>query len=404
MSNSHRRSTLIAAGVIVVMIGLCVRFPITAVSPLLIQLGDSFGLDSAGLAVLSATPVLLFGLASPLAPVLVRRIGLERALLVLLVALAAAGLLRPLSTPLLYAGTVVVGASIALLGILTPQLIRHFLDQRAGLWTGIYTTSFGISAAVGAALTVPLFHAIGDQAPAALIAWGVPLAAAALIGAILLPRLRAASPAAAQAAGPPAGPIRHAPGLWAVTGFFGCQALIYFSLTSWLPTIYTDRGLAPAEAGLLLALMSIAGLPASLLAPTLASKPAFRTPLIVGLSILSGIGLIGVAFGPTALAPIMVCLLGIAQSAAFGIAIGLIIFTAPSVAQTSTFSAFSQGVGYTFAAIGPLAMGLMSAAGIPWSAIVACLLAAVLGQAVFGVAGSRASQARKRALLARVDA
>lgn len=315
--------------------------------------------EETGLAVLTAPPVLLFGVASPIATVLVRRLGLEGALLLLLIMLAVAGLLRPLSTPLLFIGTVIVGATIALLGILTPQLIRHFLDRRAGLWTGIYTTSFGISAAVGA---------------------------------ILLPRLRAVAPAATSAARAQAGPITRAPGLLAVTGFFGCQALIYFSLTSWLPTVYTDRGLAPAEAGLLLTLMSIAGLPASLLAPMLAAKPGLRTPLIVGLSMLSAIGLMGVAFGSTAIAPLMVSLLGIAQSAAFGIAIGLIIFTAPSVSQTSAFSAFAQGAGYTLAALGPLAMGLLAAVGVPWSFIVAGLIVAVAGEACFGVAASRASK------------
>ena len=151
---TRSRGTLIAAGIMVLAIGLCVRFPITSVSPILTSLGDHFGLGETGLAILTATPVLLFGLASPIAPFLVRRLGLEGALLLLLIALAVAGLLRPLSTPLLFVGTVVVGAAIALLGILAPQLIRHFLDKRAGLWTGIYTTSFGISAAVGPAATV----------------------------------------------------------------------------------------------------------------------------------------------------------------------------------------------------------------------------------------------------------
>lgn len=401
---TRSRGVLIAAGTMVLLIGLCVRFPITAVSPILGPIGDQFGLNETGLAILSATPVLLFGLAAPIAPILVRRFGLEGSLLLLLIALAVAGLVRPLSTPLLFAGTVVVGAAIALLGILAPQLIRHFLDKRAGLWTGIYTTSFGVSAAAGAALTVPIFHAFGDTTSLTLVAWGAPLAISAVVGAILLPRLRSAAPtAAAVTAGGPSKSIRHAPGLWAVTGFFGCQALIYFSLTSWLPTIYTDRGLAPTEAGLLLALMSIAGLPASLLAPMLAARPRVRTPLIIGLSILSGIGLMGVAFGPTPLAPLMVCLLGIAQSAAFGVAIGLIIFTAPSVAQTSAFSAFAQGAGYLAAAMGPLAMGLLASAGVPWSTIVAGLLIAVVGEAVFGVAASRASKKRD-SVLVRVNA
>ena len=92
----------------------------------------------------------------------------------------------------------------------------------------------------------------------------------------------------------------------------------------------------------------------------------------------------------------MVAVLGIAQSAAFGIAIALIVFTAPSVAQTASFSAISQGVGYAVAATGPLLLGLFAQAGIPWSVILVMLTVASLGELCFGIAGSRASQGPSR--------
>lgn len=391
-----KRTPGVAAGILVIAVGLSVRFPITSVSPLLADIAQAYHLSAPGISVLSAIPVLLFGLASPLAPLLVSRLGLERAITVLLAALAVATLLRPLSAPTLFIGTIIVGATIALLGILAPQIIRHALPRRGGFWTGIYTTSFGVSAAAGAAVSIPLFHLLGDQVGAALAAWGIPLLIALGLVIGFAPRLGLGLSAGPQRGGAPAESILRAPGLWAVTGFFGCQALIYFSLTAWLPTIAVDRGMEPGHAGLLLAWLSVAGLPASLLAPTLAARPRLRTKLIGGIAVLSALGLIGLAFGPVPLAPLMVAVLGIAQSAAFGIAIALIVFTAPSVAQTASFSAISQGVGYAVAATGPLLLGLLAQAGIPWSVILLMLTIASLGELCFGIAGSRASQGPSR--------
>lgn len=381
----------VAAGILILAVGLSVRFPITSVSPLLGDIGDTYSLSPGGLAVLSAIPVLLFGLASPLAPLLVARLGLTRALTVLLAVLAVATLLRPLAPPLLFAGTVLVGAAIALLGILAPQIIRHALPHRGGFWTGVYTTSFGVSAAAGAALSVPVLHLLGARVAPTLMTWAIPLLVALGLAIGFGPRLAAPGPVVARAAADRRASVFRARGIWSVTGFFGSQALIYFSLTAWLPTIAADRGMPPAHAGLLLAWMSVAGLPASLLAPTLASRPRLRTGLITGVAILSAIGLAGLAFGPLPLAPVMVAVLGIAQSAAFGLGIALIVFTAPSAAQTASFSAVSQGIGYAFAAAGPLLLGLLSQAGLEWSAILALLMLAAACELGFGVTASRAS-------------
>lgn len=389
MKHPERRQG-VAAGILILAIGLSVRYPITSVSSLLGDIGDAFHLSTSGLAALSAIPVLLFGLASPLAPLLVSRLGLSRAITVLLAALALATLLRPIPS-LLFAGTVIVGATIALLGILAPQIIRHSFPQTGGFWTGVYTTSFGVSAAVGAALSVPILHLSDNRVGPALAAWGVPLLVTLGLSIAFSPRLGFGGATRWPTGEPPRESVFRTRGIWPVTCFFGCQAFIYFSLTAWLPTIAIDRGMDPAQAGLLLAWMSIAGLPASLLAPTLATRKRFRTALIVGTAVLSAVGLLGLAFGPLPFAPVMVALLGIAQSAAFGLAIALIVFTAPSVAQTAAFSAVSQGIGYAAAATGPLLLGLLAQANMSWSTILVLLTVASLGELVFGALASRAS-------------
>lgn len=389
------------AGALVVGIGFSVRSPITSVAALLPQIDAAHGLGHGGVAMLSTIPVLLFGLAAPLAPPLVRRLGADRAAALLLSALALAMLLRPLGAAALLLGTVVVGASISLLGILTPQLVRTHLGRRHGLWSGVYTAAFGASAALGASLAVPVFTLLGDDAGAAIAVWAIPVGLVAVFAVAVAGRLRASIvheppldtgsiPASATAS------VLRAPRIWSVTGFFGCQALIYFAITAWLPTIAIGRGLDPTSAGLLLAWMSLAGLPSALLAPTIAARFRSQSGVILVVSLLSAIGLAGIAFAPVAVAALFVAVLGVAQSAAFGLAVGLIVARAPDAARTAAFSAVAQGFGYALAALGPLALGLLASSGIAWTPLVAGLLAVVVVQLAFGLVAGRPVPGRAR--------
>ena len=101
-------------------------------------------------------------------------------------------------------------------------------------------------------------------------------------------------------------------------------------------------------------------------------------------SALSVVGMVGVAWAPDALAPLFVAVLGFAQGAAFGLAVMLIVLKAPPHGSIAGFSAFAQGVGYAFAALGPLALGLLHGAGVSWPVVVSMLLPVIAVQAVTG--------------------
>ncbi len=384
----------VIAGILIVCVGLCVRFPITSLSAMLSDVDHAYTLGTTGLAVLAAIPVLLFGLASPLAPWLVRRLGTEGAIAALLSALALALLLRPLNSITVYAGTVVVGAAIALLGILTPQLIRSRLSAHAGLWTGIYTSTFGVSAAIGAALALPVLGTLGDAVPGALLLWAAPVCAAAGFAVVAAWRLRVGRAATSSTPHHRRHPsILRAPRVWSVTVLFGCQALIYFALTAWLPTIAVDRGVPPVQAGLLLAWLSVAGIPAALFAPMIATRLPSQSVITAVVSLLSAIGLAGLAFAPIEFAVLSVAVLGIAQSAAFGLAVTLIVLKAPSTSRTAAFSAVAQGVGYAIASLGPLGLGILAHSGLGWTTILAGLLGVAVVQGLVGMRAGRAMPA-----------
>src|SRR5215467_14283830 len=140
----HRRWPIpvFVAGVVVLAFNL--RGSITSLPPLFPELSSSLHLSSAAIAALAATPVLCFGVFSGVAAPLSRRYGEER---VLLAALAAW---------LLFPGTVLAAAAIALMNVLLPSLIKRRQPGRAGLLIGIYLLSLAAGAILGSLLAVPI--------------------------------------------------------------------------------------------------------------------------------------------------------------------------------------------------------------------------------------------------------
>ena len=374
--------SIIAYGALVVAAGLNVRDPITSVSATLDAVGAHYGLTAVGTAVLSSLPVLLLAAGAPLGPALDRRLGTERSVLLLAVLLTVSVALRPIAPAALFLGTVVAGAAIAGLSVLMPQVIRERLGGRTGLWSGVFSTTFGLSAAAGAGLTVPLVALLGSL-PLALAAWAVPALVLVVLAAATAHR---AAQRPTRTPARPRPPLRATPLLWQVTAFFGGQALVFFAVVAWLPTLYADRGATAEHAAGLLAWLSIAGLPASLAVSLAAGRMPRQHLLVVGVGVGTAIGLAGVAWAPIDLAPLFVAILGFAQGAAFGLGVSLIVLKAQG--GVAAFSAFAQGFGYAIAALGPLALGILHSADVPWAWSIALLIAVVAAQTVGGwVAG-----------------
>lgn len=378
MTDTRRRA--IAYALLVVAAGLNLRDPITSIAATLGSVTSHFGLSPLGAAVLSSLPVVMLAVGAPLAPSLERRFGTDRALLGLSVLLALSVALRPVSSLALFTGTVVAGLSISGLSVLVPQLIREHLGRRAGLWSGVFSTSFGVSAAVGAGVTVPLVASTGSL-PMALALWAIPAVVLVAVAAVSV------GPRPAQGSEPVAGSGNRSRLLWQVTAFFGAQALVFFAVTAWLTTIYTDRGTTPGHAAGLLALASIAGLPGSLGISVLAGRMPRQHWLVIAVSVGTAIGLTGVVWAPVDAAPVFVTVLGFAQGATFGLAMALIVLKADG--QVARFSAFAQGVGFAVAALGPLLLGVSRWAGLSWSPTGVFLIGVVALQAIAGWAAGR---------------
>jgi MFS transporter, CP family, cyanate transporter len=380
-------------GVAIVLIAANLRPAVVGVAPLLSQIQSDEQLSATAAGILTALPVLCFGLIAPLAPPLARRLGIERALLTAM-ALLIVGFLVRSSGPLaaLFAGTVLLGSAIAIGNVLLPSLIKRDFAHRTGMMTGLYTMAISGGGALAAGVTVPVAQAAG-------LGWRFGLAAWALFALVALlcwlPHVRRAGRPARVGAERAGGLWRDAVA-WQVTVYMGLQSLGYFAVTAWLPALLVERGYDPVVAGWLLSLSTVAGIAGATIAPMLATRGRRQRGLAVGITAVAAVGLLGV-LAPIGVEPVALVLLGAAQSAALGLALTLVAVRAPDAAHAAQLSGMAQSVGYVLAAAGPFAVGALRDITGGWTIPLLLLVALLAVQGTAGVLAGRDRLVRRPA-------
>ena len=374
-------------GILVLAFNL--RGSITSLPPLFPELSSSLGLSSAAIAALAATPVLCFGVFSGVAAPLSRRYGEERVLLAAL-ALLAVGLVARGARPgwLLFPGTVLASAAIALMNVLLPSLVKRRQPARAGLLIGVYLLSLAAGAILASLIAVPIFQASGGSVPLVLGIWALPAAAAALAW---LPQWRFRTVPAGARPREQRRLLKVSRYLlaWQVMGFMGLQSLIYYATLSWLPTLFRDRGADPVHAGTLLALMNIGNAVTLMLVPVLAHHTRDQRWLVALTVASAAVGLTGAWFAPMGGAAVWVVLLGFGQGAALALAVYFTVARAPDPVSSASLSAFTQGAGYLVATAGPLVVGFLHTATGSWTVPVVVLLAVLAAELAVGWGAGR---------------
>jgi len=379
-----QRPWLLLLGLVLVALNL--RPALSSMAPVLGQVAAGLGLNASEAGLLTTLPVLCLGLFAPLAPVLARRFGSERVILGILLTLALGIVVRSaLGAAGVFIGSVMAGASIGIIGVLLPGIVKRDFPQHAGTLTGVYTMALCLGAAMAAGATVPLTQHFDDNWALGLGFWMLPALLAMLIW---LPQARQGHglhKVAYRVRG-----LWHDPLAWQVTLYMGLQSSLAYIVFGWLPSILIGRGLSPTEAGLVLSGSVIVQLLSSLGAPWLATRGKDQRLAIVIVMLVTLAGLFGCLYAPVDGLWGWAVLLGLGQGGTFALALTLIVLRSKDAHVAANLSSMAQGVGYTLASMGPFAVGLVHDLTGGWAAVGWIFAVLGVGAIVFGLGAGRA--------------
>ncbi|MPQ68835.1 MULTISPECIES: CynX/NimT family MFS transporter [unclassified Pseudomonas] len=369
-----------------VLVALNLRPALSSMAPLLGDVSRSLGLSAAKAGLLTTLPVLCLGLAAPLAPLLARRFGSERVVLGILLTLAGGIILRSsLGEFGLFAGSVLAGASIGVIGVLLPGIVKRDFAKQAGTMTGVYTMALCLGAALAAGATVPLSQYFAESWSIGLGFWVVPALVAAIFWLPQVGQKHGAHHVAYRVRG-----LLRDPLAWQVTLYMGLQSSLAYIVFGWLPSVLIGRGLSATQAGIVLSGSILIQLISSLATPWLATRGKDQRLAIVVVMVLTLGGLFGCLYAPLEGLWGWAILLGLGQGGTFSLALTLIVLRSRDAHVAANLSGMAQGIGYTLASMGPFAVGLVHDLTGGWEALGWIFGVIGLGAIVFGLGAGRA--------------
>lgn len=368
-------------GLSLVLISFNLRPVFSSASALLPEIRAGLGLSSLGASILTTLPVVCLGLFSPLAPRLAQRMGTERALLGMIFLLGLGTALRGFSSAsLLFFGTALAGACIAIGNVLLPGVVKRDFPDKAALMTGCYTMALCAGAAGAAGFTLPIEHALGGSLGGALAAWALP---AFVVGLLWLPQVVGTRSQVRRSG-------FRVTGLWTdriawqVTLFMGLQSALAYCVFGWLVPILRERGLDGVTAGAIVSVSVMVQAAACLVAPHIAVKGKDQRVINVALCVIAVGALLGLLFAPLWMVWFWAVLQGVGQGGLIAVALTVIVLRSPDAHVAAHLSGMAQFVGYLLAAIGPLVVGMIHGwtGSFAWSSVLFVLLG--LGAAING--------------------
>lgn len=301
---------------------------------------------------------------------------MERLMGIVLLVMALGSILRVLNLPSLYLGTILVGATIAVINVLLPSIVAANFPRKIGLYTTLYITVMGITSTLASMVAVPVVSASSWQFFIILVTGLVGLAFVCW-----LPNMKEYHQEELIL-------TTTSQSLWKNRAavifllFSGLQSLLFYTELTWLPTMAQTAGLEQAQAGFLAGIFSLVSIPVSMMIPGIVSrlKKEQRAIMMIGLSCLTVMGLVFILFAPASFMIWLIIhlLLGVSVSSLFPyMMLSLSLKTSNSQA-TARLSGMVQTGGYLIAAVGPLVLGYSYSIVASWVPLVISLLLVTL--------------------------
>jgi len=352
-----------------ILLATNMRAPIVALGSIAPVVKDALDISEFQIGWLGAVPMLSFAVGALISPTIGKRFGLENTLIAMIGLLTVGMIIRtviPTWSGFLI-GTLLLTLAIGFANTLAAPVIKQRTPQHIPLITGLFSLTMTTAAGIVAGVVLPLSEQVGWQW--ALGGWTILGVFAFVIWLFLRVRLGSSNHQSVIPAALGSSEISmwRTTFAWQIAIFMGLQSLLFYTVASFLPSIWVSKGLSAVSAGQMGSVFQFMA-PVSILSLTwLVNRGRPIQALAVFAAVLNVVGILGVSYLSTDLAWLWSGMMGMGCSAIFTLSMMLFSMRTYTTNQASELSGMAQAVGYIIAFFGPLGTGWLHEMTGSWS-------------------------------------
>lgn len=359
----------------IVLLATNMRAPIVALGSIAPVVQEALGISETELGWLGAVPMLTFALGALISPAISKRFGLENTLITMIALLTIGMVIRSVIPTWIgfLSGTVLLTLAIGFANTLAAPVIKQRTPNHIPLVTGCFSLTLTVAAGIVAGVVLPLSEHFGWQW--ALGGWALLGFFALGLWVFLRVRLGSSTRVVAPlATGSSDISVWRSAFAWQIAVFMGLQSLLFYTVASFLPSIWLSKGLSAVSAGQMGSVFQFMAPVAILSLTWLVNRGRPIQALAVFAAALNVFGVLGIMYLSTDLAWLWSGLMGMGCSAIFTLSMMLFSMRTYTATQSSELSGMAQAVGYLLAFFGPLGTGWIHDATGSWDLALFMLL------------------------------
>ena len=357
MTSQKSMTSLLLA---IFLIALNLRPAVTSIGPLLETIKHDLNLSNSEVSLLTAIPVICMGLFAPLAVHWLNKFGQRRGISLLIGLIGTLTLLRAWLHDYvsLLVTAFIIGVAIAIIGPILSSLIKEKFPTRMASAIGIYSLGMGAGATLSAGLTGVLYVWIGERWEFALAFWSSLALLAYLVWFVAMKPQQEREISTEQQPTTIRSPWTNKRA-WLILLFFGFQASLFFSLTTWLASAASELGFSVIEAGSVISVLTVSQIIANIFIPLLLEKFPNRSFWIYFSLFIGTIGIVLLLTGNVSLIWPASVLLGFTLGGLFPLALLLPLDETTDAREANAWTAMVQTGGFIMGGLVPLAIGIL---------------------------------------------
>ena len=351
------------------------RAPIVALGSIAPVVQEALGISETELGWLGAVPMLTFALGALISPAISKRFGLENTLIAMIALLTIGMVIRSVIPTWIgfLSGTVLLTLAIGFANTLAAPVIKQRTPNHIPLVTGCFSLTLTVAAGIVAGVVLPLSEQFGWQW--ALGGWALLGFFALVLWVFLRVQLGSSTRVVAPlATGSSDISVWRSAFAWQIAVFMGLQSLLFYTVASFLPSIWLSKGLSAVSAGQMGSVFQFMAPVAILSLTWLVNRGRPIQALAVFAAALNVFGVLGIMYLSTDLAWVWSGHKGMGCSAIFTLSMMLFSMRTYTANQSSELSGMAQAVGYLLAFFGPLGTGWIHDATGSWDLALFMLL------------------------------